>query len=83
AVVSGEESNYSHPPPTIFSVQILVLPKFQDWTQGSSHCFHRRHSTYCNNKADGHARRELAEMFPAISGPLEQVCMCRRAVLQG
>jgi len=56
-----------------------VLNKVQDWAQRSLYCFHRRNSTYCNYRAHGHTRRGLAEMFPAMSQPLKQVC--RMAVL--
>jgi len=58
-----------------------VLFKVQDWAQRSLYCFHRRNSTYCNNRAQGRTRRGLAEMFPAMSGPLKQVC--RMAVFWG
>ena len=86
-IVSGEETNYTHRPATVLSrspsMQLLALSKIPDWNQRSQFCIQRRNLAEYNISSHIHTKKGCPEVFPAMAGMLEEVCMCRLAVTDG
>lgn len=81
---SGEKPNSSYLSAIVFSTyfttQLLALPETQDGLSGLH--FVSTEETQQNMTAGLTAITRLPEVLQAVAGPLEQVCMCRRAVPQ-
>lgn len=66
-----------------YSIWLLALPKTKAGAQMSLFCILGGNLTDYTGKSKNHKWRGLPKVLPAMAGTMEDVGMCRRAVLQG
>lgn len=78
--------NQLHSEPTYFPHPTLcnfwLFMRFRVGLKGHWFASFRKNSTESNSQSLSHPKQVLPEVLPAMAVLLEQVCMCRRSVLQ-